>query len=497
MKPYTRIGVICDMHMQSYKKSPQLAFLKLALDKMKTDDVDAVICLGDITGFGDLEALELYMETMKDFTHYEVLGNTDVRNKETRALFEQRIQDVDFYVGNRRVFGINTPDGTITQHDRERLQDIKAGDIVFMHYYMKTLDEDSATYLTKLASDVPITILHGHGHRIFDYDIEQSHVYGMRGLDPDKAMGDFPSIAYLDISDDRVKLEEIIIKLPKEYLQNTANFFGISCVDNHKDVLYALENNVKHIELRCNGKDWFPDETLFPLIEKWRAKTNGYLSVHMPNLRYADGNFAGFDKWDEALAYASKLKADGYTMHPPRVRVCDMPAGGEIWNYFLKAYVKAVRMAGPTANMGIENIHKSDLESHDDTRGFGYIPNEVCAWIDAINRAIGFKRVGTILDVGHARNNGNFAKMYPSSKWYCMMGDKTVGYHIHQVVPIPGAYKNHNPLENWFGPMINYTAFFYAFNNGILNNVPVFLEVKGAENYQKSIDAITSIIDTL
>lgn len=497
MKSYTRLGVICDMHLQSYKETPQLAYLKLAVDKMKADDVDAVICLGDITGYGDLEALDLYMDALKDITHYEVLGNTDVRNNETRPEFEKRIGDVDFLVGNRIVWGINTPDGKITEHDRERLQSVKAGDIVFMHYYMKPLDEDSAAYLTKLATDTPITILHGHGHRIFDYDIEQSHVYGMRGLDPDKAIGDFPSIVYLDITDDCIKLEEKILPLPVEYLQNMAQYFGISCVDNHRDVLFALENNVKYIELRCNGKDWFPDETLFPLIDAWREKTNGYLSIHMPNLKYADGKYTGFEQWDAALEYGVKLKADSYTMHPPRVRVCDMPVGGDVWKAFLPPYMKVVERALPTARMGVENIHKSATEPHDDTRGFGYIPSEVCAWIDAVNEASGTKRVGTVLDVGHARNNGNFAKMYPSSKWYCLMGDKTIAYHIHQVVPIPGAYKNHNALENWFGPMINYTAFMYAFNNGILNNVPIFLEVKGADNYQKSVDAFASIVSNL
>lgn len=495
MKSYTRLGIICDMHLQKFKESPQLAFLKRAVDKMKEDDVDAVICLGDITGYGDLEALELYMDALKDLKHYEVLGNTDVRDKDTRAEFEARFQDVDFFVGNRRVWGINTPDGIITEHDRARLKDVKAGDIVFMHYYMKTLDENSAAYLTELASNVSITILHGHGHRVFDYDIEGSHVYGMRGLDPDKAIGNFPTIGYLDINDDSLKFEEIVFKLPKEYILNTAKYFGISCVDNHRDVLYALENDVKHIELRCNGKDWFPDETLFPLIEKWRNKTNGYLSVHMPNLKYVDGKFSGFEQWDAALEYGVALNADSYTMHPPRVRVCDMPVGGDVWNAFLPPYLSVVEKAKATARMGVENIHKSQAESHDETRGFGYIPSEVCAWIDAVNEAVGFKRVGHVLDVGHARNNGNFAKMYPSSKWYCLMGDKTIAYHIHQVIAIPGAYKNHNPLEDWFGPMINYTAFFYAFNNGILNNVPVFLEVKGAENYQKSIDAISAILE--
>lgn len=497
MKSYTRIGIICDMHLQNFAKSPQLAFLNMAVDKMKADKVDAVICLGDITGYGDVGAWDLYVEALKDMTHYEVLGNTDVRDSATRQELTNRVVDVDFLVGNRRIIGLNTPDGVITEHDRERLEDIKAGDIVFMHHYMKTLDEDSAAFLNKLAENVAITILHGHGHRVFDYEIEQSHVYGMRGLDPDKALGNFPSIGYLDITDDSVAFEEVFIKLPKEYIQNTMKYFGLSCVDNHKDVLFALENNIKYIELRCNGKDWFPDESLFPLLEEWRKKTDGYLSVHMPNLRYADGVFCGFEKWNVALEYALKIGADSYTMHPPRVRVCDMPVGGEVWNAFLEPYIKVVNAASKQAKMGIENIHKSQEESHDETRGFGYIPSEVCSWIDAINDAVGFKRVGHVLDVGHARNNGNFAKIYPSSRWYCLMGDKTIAYHIHQVISIPGAYKNHNPIENWFGPTINYAAYFYAFNNGILNNVPVFLEVKGAENYQKSIEAISSILESM
>ena len=497
MKSYTRLGIICDMHLQNFKESPQLAFLKLAIDKMKDDEVDAVLCLGDITGFGDVLAWDLYLDAVKDMTHYEVIGNRDVRDAATRDILLSRVKDVTFTIGKRSVIGLNTPDGVITQHDRERLEDVKEGDILFMHHYIQRLDEESGDYLTKLAESMSLTILHGHGHRVFDYDIESSHVYGMRGLDPDIVMASFPTIGYLDVNDDFVKFEEIVIKLPKEYILNTMEHFGLSCVDNHKDVLFALENNVKYIELRCNGKDWFPDETLIPLVEEWRKKTNGYLSVHMPNLKYADGKFSGFDKWDEALEYAIRLDADSYTMHPPRIRVCDMPEGGEVWKAFLEPYVKVAKMAKTTARMGVENIHKSRTEAEDETRGFGYIPSEVCAWIDAINERIGFKRVGTVLDVGHAKNNGSFAKLYPSSSWYCLMGDKTIAYHIHQVKVISGAYKNHNSIEDWFGPTINYAAFFYGFNNGILNNVPVFLEVKGAENYQKSIDAIRAVLESM
>ena len=73
--------------------------------------------------------------------------------------------------------------------------------------------------------------------------------------------------------------------------------------------------------------------------------------------------------------YGVKLKADSYTMHPPRVRVCDMPVGGNVWKAFLPPYMKVVERALPTARMGVENIHKSATEPHDDTRGFGYIPS--------------------------------------------------------------------------------------------------------------------------
>ena len=75
------------------------------------------------------------------------------------------------------------------------------------------------------------------------------------------------------------------------------------------------------------------------------------------------------------------------------------------------------------------------------------------------------------------------------------MGQKTIAYHIHQVIPGIEGLKNHNAIENWFGPTINYTSFFYAWNHDLLNHVPVFLEVKGSENYEKSIKAFTKIME--
>ena len=48
---------------------------------------------------------------------------------------------------------------------------------------------------------------------------------------------------------------------------------------------------------------------------------------------------------------------------------------------------------------------------------------------------------------------------------------------------------NHRAIEDWLGPVICYASYFYAWRENILNHAPIFLEVRGCENYEKSIQA--------
>lgn len=491
------IGIVCDIHLPKYKESVQYAFLKLAANRMKQDGIQTVICLGDISSYGQAEAWELYRELFAGFEHYEVAGNWDVSDASTRDTILGYAHRCEFSIGSRRVIGINTLDAQISESDKAYLENVKAGDILFMHHYIRSMKEESGQWLTRLAERVPLTIVHGHGHRIFDYMIGDSRVLGMRGLDPDKVVGGFPSISYLHVSEDKVTLEEHSFPLPKAYLEDTSRYFGISCVDNQQDVSYAAEHNVKYVELRCNGGDWKPDMELLPTLDDWRAKTNGYLSVHMPNVYFRNGELQGREKWFDAMAYAITVKADGLTIHPPRASVSAMKKDGDVWNQFLELYVAVAKSVPPTAKIGIENLHKNSGEPLDENRGFGYRPEEVTAWIDAINEKLGAKRVGHVLDVGHARNNGAFSEQYPLSTWYHMMGSKTVAYHIHQVMSNDIEILNHNAIANWFGPLINYTAFFYAWHEGMLNHVPVFLEVKGHKHFETSMAAFKELLKEL
>ena len=487
------------MHLPDDMNSPQYLFLIEALRHMKQDKVNTVICLGDITGYGEIESWNLYNDAVKGFTHYEVLGNSDVRNLGTRDILKDFVQNVNFSVGARQVIGINTPDGEITDEDRVRLENVKAGDIIFLHHYIQSLKEESRNWLVSLAEEMALVIVHGHGHRVFDYYINQTHVLGFRGLDPDKAIGNFPSFNYLDVDDESVCMEECLVKIPKEFLIETSKYFGIACADNAADICYAAEHGIKYAEVRCKGDkgtEWTPDKTLIPIVEAWRQKTEGYLSVHMPNLKFKNGTVTGKKQWLQALDYAIELGADSITMHPPRVPVCDMEPGGAVWQEFLEMYLAVVKKAPETTKLGVENMHKNTDEVLDETRGFGYCPEEISDWIDAINDALGYDRVGHVLDVGHARNNGTFAKKYPVGRWYDIMGNKTIAYHIHQVVPLNDGLKNHRAIESWFGPMINYTSFFYEWKRGRLNRAPVFLEVRGWEHFEKSMIAFQKILES-
>lgn len=493
MEGATKIGVLCDLHLNGDKKSPQYAFLECAVEQMRSCGVDKVICLGDVTAYGEVAGYYAYHALMKEFDHYEVIGNSDVRDFETAEIIHSMFHTSDFRLGNRKVIGIHTPYGRIEAKDREKLQAVHSGDVIYLHHDLPSLEEDSRRYLEELAANIPVTIVHGHTHKRIDYTINDSSVVGAKCLDPDKCIGGFPCVTYLDIHGKEISITEQPITIPTEAIADVERFFGLSCADNRADVTYALERSIKRIELRCID-GWTPDWTLLPLIQQWREKTKGYLSVHMPDIRIKNGVVVGKEQWYQAVEYAIAVKADGLTMHPPRVRKTDIPHSGEKWNEILDLYADAVAMVGNRTRVGIENLHVNKGEKVDANRGFGYVPEEVTSWISSLEAALGVcNRVGHVLDVGHARNNGSLAELYPISRWYEIMGKRTVAYHIHQVVPDNEGYRNHYAIENWFGPMINYTSFFYSWQNGLLNHVPVFLEVKGHANFEKSIQGLKSL----
>ena len=492
-----KIGFICDTHMPCNKMSPQYAFFEMAVAQCKKDHIDTIVHLGDITSFGEQEVFEDYLKTMRCFPKsYYVLGNAEIRCKETQAYFLSKTIDIAFPIQGRTLIGVNTPFGTIDEEDKHRLFEAKDGDILFMHHGPHKLHENDKQWIEVLLSQRKLTLIHAHSHKWFDYTIGKSRVIGLRALDPDKSIGNYPCITYMDVTESDITIEEKMFCVDKDTLQQIRENLGLSCVDNHTDVAFAAKADVKNIELRCNNADWEPDLSLLPKVQSWRKVTNGYLSVHMPNLKWDGKEIQGIEQWYQAVDYAVALQADGLTMHPPRIRKSLLLNDTAIWEQYLELYLYAVKKMDTSVKIGIENIHKLKSEEglSEEDFGFGYTPSEVSFWIDAINQALGGTRVGHVLDVGHARNNGELSSRFPISRWYEQMGSKIVAYHIHQVLQTEDGLKNHNAIEDWFGPLISYASFFYAWEKEMIQHSPIFLEVRGIENFQKSLNSFLKLL---
>lgn len=480
-----KIGLLCDMHI-SNQDSAQWDFFMRAAEQMEKDKIQTVVNLGDTTSFGEYDIFCEYKKQMKAFRCYTLLGNSDVRDAFTAPFFEKEKEAVRLEIGCGSMFGIHTPYGRIEKEDRNVLRQMRDGDVLLLHHSPGGLCEESCELLTKLANKKEITIIHAHSHKWLDYTLGKSRVICIRALDPDKSIGDFPCITYYDT--ERKELEERCFTVSDQTVMHAKKYFGISCTDNLKDVGYAARHDVYAIELKWNGMERKPDSALTTEIERWRDGSNKYLSIHMPNLYWKNGEIEGAEQWRAALEYANAVKVDGLTMHPPRAKLREMRRK-EVWDEFLKLYVYAAQSVKEGVNIGIENLHMGESEK-EEARGFGYTPQEVNKWIDSINTSLKKDgRVGHTLDVGHARNNGILSERFPISRWYEIMGKHTAAYHIHQVTPLGDELLNHNAIEHWFGPMISYVSFFYAWEKGRINRVPIFLEVRGCENYEKSITA--------
>lgn len=492
-----KIAFICDTHLPDNENSAQYAYFSEMVKKLKDDKIETVISLGDITSFGEKEIFKKYLDDLRCFEHHYVIGNSDVRDGETRNYFLESSGGFLIEREGRAFLGIDTPFGVIEEADREKICRLSDGDVLVMHYYVEALVKDSRNFLAEVCAEKALTVIVGHQHRKRDFALGRSRVIGLRALDPDKSIGGYPCIDYFDFCGDEVTYEEVLIETTVSVLKDLKAHFGISCVNNLRDLTYALENNVYAVELRTNGADWTPDLSLIPLIEKWREKTGGYLSVHFPNLGYKNGEVTGKEQWIAATEYALAVKADGLTMHPPRrVRLCDIHEGGDAWNALAQMYLYTIKKMPGSVAVGIENLHLEAGEGDNLQRSFGYTPTEVSAWIDMLNTELSCPdRVGHVLDVGHARNNGYLSQIYPVSRWYEIMGKKTVAYHIHQVLAAERGMNNHNAIETWLGPIINYSSFFYSWEKNVINHKPVFLEVQGSDNFQKSIDAFELLLN--
>ena len=115
-----KIAFICDTHLPNNEKSAQYVYFTEIIKRMREDNIETVISVGDITAFGQKEIFGKYLDGLSCFDHHYVIGNAEVRDENTKDYFLESSKGFKIERGGRAFLGINTPYDKIEEEDREK-----------------------------------------------------------------------------------------------------------------------------------------------------------------------------------------------------------------------------------------------------------------------------------------------------------------------------------------------------------------------------------------
>lgn len=457
----------CDLHLPYNQGASQYDAFRFFLGEIGRIRPDHVFFLGDYTADGDMGAAEVFLSGMKTLgVPYAVIpGNSDLRNAETADILYNTASGTVYKCGERNILLCNDSDGKISPEDMRLICSMTGRDYLALHHPMWSHEPETAGFLAKWRADHP-------GNLVFSAHLHVSSREGndisVNAADPDKAMGEMPSMTLFDTETEEIRKVYFPCPMPPDF----KDYFGISCYNPLSDVPYAAENAIPVIELRASAV--FDDRNeLISCVERWRQSGGKTLSVHMPDLIYENGTVSNEQEWEDAVRLANDVGADRVTVHVPKCSVEEAGRPG-VSEYIASRAAFFIDRLPDKCCVGIENMHMTskDTPGH---RRFGYIPSEVLSFVQLLSD-FSSHSIGCHIDVGHARNNAPFSQKYNLSSWYAEEGPLANGYHVHQVVRTDSGFVNHRPITDWYGGLISYASFFYAWSHGQLRKAPVILE---------------------
>ena len=486
-----KIALIADPHLSDMDGLPQDKALDWAINEITKINPDMAIWLGDITAFGSPVAAIRFDEKINNapFSSAVVPGNSDIRTPNTIPIMENFLFNYrkGFKIENVLFVGMNTSKNTIPAEERRRLDTLENNCDVFLycHQHPEALDEDSRNYIAEWAKSRNVLMwAHGHIHVYREHTFKGIPTLSIRALDPDKCAGGPSQIMELDITNGEITKisHDYTDELPDTWSDSEkkefANFLGITCYDIERDMKYAIDEGILHLEWRS-----IPENSLC-LLEKWRNVGGRTFSLHMPSLDFVDGGVAGAERYKRYALNAVKAGADMITVHTPHVLNKYMRYENGLFDDFADTAAEALM---PVAEAGIdilvENNHTS-FGNPDDIyeTPYGCSPIAQIGWRNALNERLGKGKCTLRFDIGHARNNIPISGEYPIGKWFAIYGKYVHSYHLHQTICVKGGkMSNHYPITGWHDGFISYDGFLRAWHDGTLNHAPIILEIREGE----------------
>lgn len=474
------LAFLADLHLPYRTDTVPYDVLRWAL--AESASADLLVVAGDFTAAGDREAIDAFASILAASPVPTVVlcGNAEYRSTPENAAAARALESpVLSRVGDWTVLSLRDGGGTIPDEVFDALTRADRRTLVVGHHSLRSLPEPHRSRMTAWRQAHPDTMLFtAHHHRFLRPD---PHTVELPAADPDKAIGEEPSILFYNTDSGEVRQSLWHSALPADF----ADHIGISCRAPAMDIPYAAAHGIRMIELRPDAVQ-ADRPALLSLLARWRACGGTTLSLHAPDVH---DDPAKNGAWAAFAAFAAEVGADRITLHVPRVSVAQVRADGALLSRMAGYVGDALSALPPSLVIGVENMHMTAKDTPDDRRRFGYLPDECRAWRDAL-AAVAGKVCGLHLDVGHARNNKPYSEKYTLSAWYADIGREITGYHLHQISRDGGVWENHTPIDSWYGPLISYVSFFDAWNRGQLAKAPLILEIRTPRGYEKTVEML-------
>ena len=475
-----KICLMCDLHLPSNRNALQYRVLDWAIEDICRKEPDCILYAGDATCDGDISTYQYFIEKMirLDIPFIYIPGNSDLRCIESREDIYKTASCCKNTVGEISVFAVNDSDGKIPDEAFNIIESADHNDIVFMHHPLYVFsDEDRRKFIDWRKRHKDTVLFYGHLHKSASDD---GITVSLQAMDPDKAIGECPCITYYETETRALRKAYYFAPVPLDF----HDYLGVSCYSTLEHIDLAIDNGLHAIELRtsCIKTDW---DLLEKSVKKWRENGGKDLSIHFPDVEYRNGDMRT-NAIDQFVELVNRLKIDRITQHVPRVSVAEVKKDSGVLDVICDYLAEKFNTIDHPVVIGVENMHMTSQDTPNDSRRFGYIPEECLQFMRTLSLRCAHK-VGINFDFGHARNNIPYSQKYQISTWLSQIGPYAVGYHIHQVIRGHGAFDNHTAITDVYGGLISYASFFKCWSDGTANKAPVIMEMRQEGAYDISL----------
>ena len=479
-----KICFMCDLHLPFDKNALQYDVLDWAVADIQRKKPDCIAWAGDVTCDGNIDVYKQFVGRMQGLgiPFLFIPGNSDLRCRDSQNEIAGICSKCENEIGDIRVFAVNDCNATVSDAQFSALEKADDNSIVFMHHPIKSLSEPHREKMLRWRESHKGTFLFcGHLHKT---KTDENSI-SLQAMDPDKAIGECPCITYFDTETKRTRPAYYFSPVPRDLYEH----FGVSCYDTIQHVEFCIANGLKNLELRTNCIHCDRDK-LSESIARWRRCGGENLCIHLPDVRYNEGNIISIDI-DFYVELANALKVDRFTQHVPVVSVETVKADTDVLDRICDYLAEKYNLVHREIVIGIENMHMTAKDKADDTRRFGYLPEECIGFMKALQKKCRHK-VGINFDIGHARNNIPYSQKYQISTWLSQIGKYAVGYHIHQVTYNSGVFSNHMPITDIYGKLISFASFFKYWSKGIINKAPIIFEMRPQDAYEVTLETFNA-----